>query len=180
MHAACASSCCVPHISHHFNDLKSDVVFACKVRSLCSTTLYGSSSCSHDLIGNRAAPQVLQLRQSVPFNGTVIDRHTTADEEYVHVLFGARDYGEGQNRNVVDAEFLFLKGVYQPIFHEAHATRLAHTHTKIGNVAVDIVQAQTSSTRNLTYCPIHMTDSGLSLLACCSIRIPHKCLPDRS
>ena len=49
---------------------------------------------------------------AVAFNGTVAERHTAADgsAEYVHLVFGSNEYLEGQGGNVVDAEFLFLKG----------------------------------------------------------------------
>ena len=65
--------------------------------------------------GNRP-PQRFRLQQdtaqSVPFDGTVIERHSTANEEYVHLLFGSKDYDPSQNKTVVDAEFLFLKGAW--------------------------------------------------------------------
>ncbi len=49
---------------------------------------------------------------AVSFDGQVAERHTAADgsAEYIHLVFGCDDYIEGQGVNVVDAEFLFLKG----------------------------------------------------------------------
>lgn len=49
---------------------------------------------------------------AIAFNGTVAERHTAADgsAEYVHLVFGGDEYLGGQGGNVVDAEFLFLKG----------------------------------------------------------------------
>lgn len=46
------------------------------------------------------------------FDGTVVARHTAADgsAEYVHLVFGSDAYSQGQGANIVDAEFLFLKG----------------------------------------------------------------------
>ncbi len=46
---------------------------------------------------------------ALAFNGTVAERHTAADgsAEYLHLVFGTV---EGRGANIVDAEFLFLKG----------------------------------------------------------------------
>lgn len=46
------------------------------------------------------------------FDGTVVARHAAADDsaEYVHLVFGSNAYNQGQGANIVDAEFLFLKG----------------------------------------------------------------------
>ena len=51
---------------------------------------------------------------AIAFDGTVAARHIAADgsAEYVHLVFGSNAYSEGQGANIVDAEFLFLTGIY--------------------------------------------------------------------
>ena len=51
---------------------------------------------------------------AIAFDGTVAARHIAADAsaEYVHLVFGSNAYSDGQGANVVDAEFLFLTGIY--------------------------------------------------------------------
>ena len=67
------------------------------------------------LAGNRPPEKPkFQRDQSaaLAFNGTVAERHTAADgsAEYLHLIFGTNEFVEGRGANVVDAEFLFLKG----------------------------------------------------------------------
>lgn len=44
----------------------------------------------------------------------MVARHAAADDsaEYVHLVFGSNAYNQGQGANIVDAEFLFLKGMF--------------------------------------------------------------------
>ena len=65
--------------------------------------------------GNRPPEQPKFRRDqsaALAFNGTVAERHTAADgsAEYLHLVFGTNDFVEGRGVNIVDAEFLFLKG----------------------------------------------------------------------
>ena len=67
------------------------------------------------LAGNRPPEKPkFQRDQSaaLAFNGTVAERHTAADgsAEYLHLIFGTNEFVEGRGANIVDAEFLFLKG----------------------------------------------------------------------
>ena len=67
------------------------------------------------LAGNRPPEKPkFQRDQSaaLAFNGTVAERHTAADgsAEYLHLVFGTNEFVEGRGANIVDAEFLFLKG----------------------------------------------------------------------
>ena len=66
--------------------------------------------------GNRPPekPKFQRDQSAIAFDGTVAARHIAADgsAEYVHLVFGSNAYSEGQKANIVDAEFLFLTGVY--------------------------------------------------------------------
>ena len=89
--------------------------------------------CFAPFVGNRPPEKPkFQRDQSaaIAFDGTVVARHAAADgsAEYVHLVFGSNAYTEGQGSNVVDAEFLFLKGRF----------RVAHMCWNLNAVMLDL------------------------------------------